>query len=155
MSYLAINDDGETAALGFSLKPPKWLRKMKPGKVLVPLAAVAGTLLIPGVGGLLVGGITAAAKAIGAGAAAAAGAATPAIQSLAPLVAPQVIPSLVSPPAWPPMQPPPPPTFTTPQPPPPPSIPAGPPRSVTSISTLSTPVLLGAAALLFALAASE
>jgi hypothetical protein len=39
--------------IGFSLKPPRWLRKMQPGKVLVkyglPAAAVAATFFIPGV----------------------------------------------------------------------------------------------------------
>jgi hypothetical protein len=49
--------------LGFSLKPPKWLRKAQPGKILkkaaIPLAIAAGTLLIPGVGGAAVKGLTA------------------------------------------------------------------------------------------------
>lgn len=40
------------AALGFSLKPPKYLRKFQPGKVLKKLAvpaAIGATLFIPGV----------------------------------------------------------------------------------------------------------
>jgi hypothetical protein len=38
--------------LGFSLKPPKWLRKAQPGKILKKIAvplAIGGALLIPGV----------------------------------------------------------------------------------------------------------
>ena len=39
--------------LGFSLKPPKWLRKAQPGKILakvaVPAAAITAAALIPGV----------------------------------------------------------------------------------------------------------
>jgi hypothetical protein len=58
-----------TAALGFSLRPPKWVRKAQPGKVLkkaiIPIAVVGATLLIPGVGGAVVGAVTAAAKASG------------------------------------------------------------------------------------------
>jgi hypothetical protein len=55
--------------LGFSLRPPKWLRKAQPGRILkkaaIPLAIIGGTLLIPGVGGAVVGGLTAAGKAVG------------------------------------------------------------------------------------------
>lgn len=61
MSYHVVSDSGET--LGFSLKPPKWLRKAQPGKILgkaaLPLGVIAGALLIPGVGGALVGGLKA------------------------------------------------------------------------------------------------
>jgi hypothetical protein len=62
----------ELSGLGFSLKPPKWIRKMQPGKILkkvaVPLAVVGASLLIPGVGGALVKGATSAGKfALGAG----------------------------------------------------------------------------------------
>lgn len=61
MSYhLVASDD---PALGFSLKPPKWLRKAKLGKILLPLAAAGVALLVPGVGGAVVGGLTAAARA--------------------------------------------------------------------------------------------
>lgn len=62
MSYHVVDDRGAT--LGFSLKPPKWLRKMQPGKFLLPAAAVVGTLLIPGVGGAVAGAAGAAAKGI-------------------------------------------------------------------------------------------
>lgn len=55
--------------LGFSLRPPKWVRKAQPGKILkkiaLPVAAVGAALLIPGVGGAIVGGATAVAKAGG------------------------------------------------------------------------------------------
>lgn len=51
-------------AMGFSLKPPKWLRKLQPGKVLkkiaIPLAVIGGAILIPGAGGLIVHGLEAA-----------------------------------------------------------------------------------------------
>lgn len=44
---------GDYDELGFSLKPPKWLRKMQPGKVLLKaapvIAGVGAALLIPGV----------------------------------------------------------------------------------------------------------
>jgi hypothetical protein len=60
MSYHLVSDTGET--LGFSLKPPKWLRKMQPGKILAKAAPVlgiiAGAILIPGVGGVLAKGLT-------------------------------------------------------------------------------------------------
>lgn len=60
------------ADVGFSLKPPKWIRKAQPGKILkkiaVPLAIGAGTLLVPGAGTLAAKGIVGAAKlALGAG----------------------------------------------------------------------------------------
>jgi hypothetical protein len=52
--------------LGFSLKPPKWARKMQPGKILkkiaIPLAVVGGALLIPGGGALLAKGLVGGAK---------------------------------------------------------------------------------------------
>jgi hypothetical protein len=52
--------------LGFSLKPPKWLRKAQPGKILkkaaIPLAVVGATLLIPGAGGVIASAALAAAK---------------------------------------------------------------------------------------------
>jgi hypothetical protein len=55
-SRLELDEDG----LGLSLKRPKWLRKMQPGKVLkkiaAPLALVGGALLIPGAGAMLVKG---------------------------------------------------------------------------------------------------
>lgn len=63
MSYHVVDQNG--ASLGFSLRPPKWVRKLKPGKFLLPAAAIIGTLLIPGVGGAIVGGVLASAKAIG------------------------------------------------------------------------------------------
>lgn len=56
----------DLTGLGFSLKPPKWLRKMQPGKILkkaiVPAAIIGGSLLIPGVGGVVAKGLTSAAK---------------------------------------------------------------------------------------------
>jgi hypothetical protein len=41
-----------SSAMGFSLKPPKWLRKAGTAvaKVALPIAAVGGALLLPGVG---------------------------------------------------------------------------------------------------------
>lgn len=53
-SDIAAGYDG----LGFSLKPPKWLRKLQPGKVLkkaLPFAAGAAALFIPGVGPAIAG----------------------------------------------------------------------------------------------------
>jgi hypothetical protein len=64
--------ESELTGLGFSLKPPGWLRKWQPGKTLkkalVPAAIIGGSLLIPGVGGVVAKGLTVAAKgAVGAG----------------------------------------------------------------------------------------
>ncbi|HLB37469.1 MAG TPA: hypothetical protein VJL31_12935 [Gemmatimonadales bacterium] len=74
MSYCRVDARGRVlqqsttlSGLGFSLKPPKWLRKAQPGKILkkaaIPLAVIGGALLIPGVGGALVGAATAAGRA--------------------------------------------------------------------------------------------
>jgi hypothetical protein len=64
-----VMETGSSYGLGFSLKPPKWVRKAQPGKILkkiaLPAAAVGAALLIPGVGGAIVGGISAAARASG------------------------------------------------------------------------------------------
>jgi len=51
-------DDG----LGFSLKPPKWLRKLTIKKAIVPLAVVGASLFIPGAAPLLAKGIVGASK---------------------------------------------------------------------------------------------
>jgi hypothetical protein len=69
---LSIPAGADLSGLGFSLKPPKWIRKMQPGKVLkkvaVPLAIVAGAVLIPGAAPLLAKGLLGAGKlALGAG----------------------------------------------------------------------------------------
>lgn len=65
----SLEDYYTIEGLGFSLKPPKWLRKMQPGKVLkklaVPLAIGAGALLIPGVAPAAAGLIRGAAGAAG------------------------------------------------------------------------------------------
>jgi hypothetical protein len=69
MSYHLVDDYGNT--MGFSLRPPKWLRKAQPGKILakaaVPIGVVAGSLLIPGVGSALVGALTAGGGAVARG----------------------------------------------------------------------------------------
>ncbi len=58
-----------STGLGFSFRPPKWLRKAQPGKILakaaIPLAVIGGALLIPGVGGAIVGAATGAVKGAG------------------------------------------------------------------------------------------
>jgi hypothetical protein len=55
--------------LGFSLKPPKWLRKAQPGKVLkkiaLPVAAIAATAFIPGAAPLALKAATGVARAAG------------------------------------------------------------------------------------------
>jgi hypothetical protein len=60
-----------TDGLGFSLKPPKWLRKAQPGKILkkiaLPIAAVGATLLIPGAAPLVGAALKTAVKAVPAG----------------------------------------------------------------------------------------
>lgn len=48
MRFLRGMDDSTSDAMGLSLRPPKWARKLTIKKVL-PYAAVAGALLIPGV----------------------------------------------------------------------------------------------------------
>lgn len=59
MAYITVDESGN--ALGFSLRPPKWLRKAQPGKILkkaaLPLAVIGGALLIPGVGGAIAAGL--------------------------------------------------------------------------------------------------
>jgi hypothetical protein len=58
--------------LGFSLKPPKWLRKAQPGKILkkyaLPIAAIGAAFLIPGAAPLLAKGAVGAGKFLGRGA---------------------------------------------------------------------------------------
>lgn len=53
------------SGLGFSLKPPKWLRKMQPGKILKKAAlplAIGAALFIPGALPLLAKGVVGASK---------------------------------------------------------------------------------------------
>jgi hypothetical protein len=54
--------EGYADGLGFSLKPPKWVRKLTLKKAIVPLAIVGATFLIPGAGALLAKGVLGATK---------------------------------------------------------------------------------------------
>lgn len=108
-AYQPMHDD---QGLGFSLKPPKWIRKAKPGKILakiaVPAAVIGASFLIPGVGGALVKGITSAGGMLFRGATAAGkavvGAGGAVAKAAAPVIAPAtkavevVAPGLIPPP---------------------------------------------------------
>jgi len=57
--------------LGFSLKPPKWIRKAQPGKFIkkhaLAIGLIGGSLLIPGVAPLAARGLVGAGRLAGRG----------------------------------------------------------------------------------------